>query len=169
LNDFVCSFHDCIHINEKGEKIKDHHYSKTLKKVLSQVDLMAAGGMSTLTVMFRKSAIEEFPPYFNEILNADLVLWSILGKHGKAYFDESIEKGVYRIHDGGIYSKKTIMYKVKNYITTLEIIKSNSNLGEVKELINKKLKKRYLILTYYNLRMFQFTKFFKSMILYFKL
>ena len=164
-NDFVCSFHDCIHIDESGEKIKDSHYTKKHKKVLLKEDLIAGGGMSTLTVVFRTKALSSFPEYTKNALNGDLILWSMIGKHGKAYFDESIGKGAYRIHGGGVYSMKDIVYKVKNHIATLEYIKGDIDSIKAKEIINSKIAKRYLFLAKNSLKVFEPIQFIKNIFL----
>jgi len=48
----------------------------------------------------------------------DLITWSLLGAHGRGKYLSDIEPAAYRVHDGGIFSKKTIKQKYEMSIIT---------------------------------------------------
>jgi len=83
-----------------------HGKSGGSEKDLSEEELMKTAAINTLTVCFR-NLIQDFPIEFFHAKFGDLFLWSLLGKYGKGKYLSNIEPSMYRIHEGGIFSKKT--------------------------------------------------------------
>lgn len=73
---------------------------------LEKLDLQRATSINTLTVCFR-NVIQNTPPCFHCTGHGDLFLWSLLGAHGKGKFISEIKPSAYRVHDGGVFSKKS--------------------------------------------------------------
>jgi len=73
---------------------------------LESIELQKAASINTLTACFR-NVIKEFPPEFQRTQFGDLFLWSLLGAHGKGKFLKDIKPARYRVHDGGVFSKKS--------------------------------------------------------------
>jgi glycosyltransferase involved in cell wall biosynthesis len=73
---------------------------------LSEEQLKCAFPINTLTTCFR-NVINEYPPEFSIAKFGDLTIWSLLGAYGKGKFISEIKHSAYRVHDGGIFSKKS--------------------------------------------------------------
>lgn len=48
----------------------------------------------------------------------------MLGRYGRAKYQKSVEKPVYRVHDGGVWSKKDETTKIKHSVNTYSKMKS---------------------------------------------
>lgn len=75
-------------------------------KDLSEEELKHATPINTLTTCFR-NIIKELPPEFSIAKIGDLTIWSLLGAYGKGKFIGEIKPSAYRVHDGGVFSKKS--------------------------------------------------------------
>jgi len=84
---------------------------------LSEKQLKRASPINTLTTCFR-NVINESPPEFSIAKIGDLTIWSLLGAYGKGKFISEIKPSAYRIHDGGIFSKKSTTEKRHMSLTT---------------------------------------------------
>ncbi len=101
-SEYILSYHNSIIVDEN-----DHQISE--KKNPSPADYtqeaMLCGEVLILTntVMFRK--VENVTAeQLDGILNADTVLWHLLGHYGKSKYQEEIEYAAYRTHTGGVWS-----------------------------------------------------------------
>jgi len=86
-------------------------------KDLSEEQLKRAASIYTLTTCFR-NVIKEFPPEFSIAKIGDLIIWSLLGAYGKGKFIGEIKPGAYRVHDGGVFSKRSLKEKTYMSLTT---------------------------------------------------
>ena len=73
---------------------------------LDSLELKKARPLNTLTTCFR-NVLNDFPPEFECAKTGDLFLWSLLGHYGKGKFLDNIKPSRYRIHEQGLFSKKT--------------------------------------------------------------
>lgn len=73
---------------------------------LDAEELIKARSLHTLTTCFR-NVIKEIPLDLLSARYGDLIMWSLLGAHGKGKYLADIKPAAYRIHDGGVHSKKT--------------------------------------------------------------
>ncbi len=48
----------------------------------------------------------------------DLVIWSLLGAHGRGKYLSDIKPAAYRVHDGGVHSKKSMQQKIEMLLIT---------------------------------------------------
>lgn len=87
------------------------------RRDVSADELKKGVPLCTLTTCFR-NVITETP---RELFSAKLVdraLWSLLGAHGKGKYLSDITPSAYRVHDGGIHSKKSKVQKIEASLTT---------------------------------------------------
>lgn len=152
-NDFVLSFHDCMVFDGSANLLKRSLLKIEYKKNLSQFELLTGTWLPTLSVVFRKESVNRLPNSMYKVLNLDTILWAYLGQFGKAHFDESTI-AVYTQHSGGIWSGKSLEYKLKNNIKTLSYI----SLFTVNYKVNKVLYRRVLSLIW-RLTKLHFTNF----------
>lgn len=68
-------------------------------------ELQKCINISTLTTCFR-NVVKELPPESLTARFGDLFIWSLLGQYGKGKFLGDIKPAKYRVHDGGVCSKK---------------------------------------------------------------
>ncbi len=120
--DYIITCHNAKVINEKGIITKEKKLQKQASnKTYSQIDLKKGAHLLTLTMMFRNiDFLEKFLPSFYSVLNADTYLISCLGFYGKGMFLSNIKDASYRVHEGGIWSKKQDFTKFSNLVRLFE-------------------------------------------------
>lgn len=101
--EYVITYTDSQPFNENGKLDIDFGASR---RDLKAEDLIKATSLHTLTTCFR-NIIGEIPADLLSARYGDLVMWSLLGAHGKGKYLAGIKPAAYRIHDGGVHSKKT--------------------------------------------------------------
>lgn len=112
--EYIITYHDCQPFDENGDINADLGGAK---KDLDAIELQKCTPIYTLTTCFRNI----FKSYPNEDFCSpfgDLFLWSILGNYGKGKYISSIKPAKYRIHNGGIFSKKTKKQKYEMALMT---------------------------------------------------
>jgi glycosyltransferase involved in cell wall biosynthesis len=86
-------------------------------KDLSEEQLKRATPINTLTACYR-NVIKEFPPELSIAKIGDLTTWSLLGAYGKGKFISDIKPSAYRVHNNGVFSKKSPAEKMYMSLTT---------------------------------------------------
>jgi len=112
--EYVITYSDAQPFDENG--LLDVNYGGA-KKDLDSIELKKAIPIFTLTTCFR-NVIKEIP---HELISArfgDLVMWSLLGHYGKGKYLPDIMPAAYRVHDEGVFSKKTIKQKHEMRVIT---------------------------------------------------
>jgi len=84
---------------------------------LESIDLQKASSINTLTACFR-NVVKELPSEFQCTKFGDLFTWSLLGRYGKGKFLSDIKPSKYRVHDGGIFSKKKKIVRQEMWLIT---------------------------------------------------
>lgn len=84
---------------------------------LDAIDLKKATPLFTLTTCFR-NVIKEIPQDLMSARFGDLVIWSLLGAHGRGKYLSNIKPAAYRVHAGGVFSKKTTRQKYEMAVIT---------------------------------------------------
>jgi glycosyltransferase involved in cell wall biosynthesis len=102
-NAYILSYHNSIIVDENDELISE---MKNTSPADYTQEAMLCGEVLILTntVMFRK-VNNVTAEQLDGILNADTVLWHLLGHYGKSKYQEEIVYAAYRIHSGGVWSK----------------------------------------------------------------
>lgn len=113
-SEYVITYHDCTPFDENGP-VKINYGGA--RRDLDAVDLQKSTPIFTLTTCFR-NLIKELPPEHRMAKFGDLVIWSLLGAHGKGKYMGDIQPAMYRVHDGGAFSKKTKVYKIEMQLVT---------------------------------------------------
>lgn len=89
----------------------------SFQKSLSAHALQRGSFILTLTVMF-VNEIKDQPEERKYFINGDNFLFSRLGRFGGYKYMEDISPGVYRAHEGGIWSSLSHKQKIANQINT---------------------------------------------------
>ena len=99
--DFAFCFHK-VKVN-RDDKIEDD-FMQEVNEITTIYDLAKGLYVRTLSVIFRSSILKSFSENQKNNISGDYSLFLLLSEHGKIkYFNETM--GVYRIHDGGVWSK----------------------------------------------------------------
>jgi glycosyltransferase involved in cell wall biosynthesis len=112
--DYVITYTDSQPFDESG-KLKINFGGAT--RDLSADELQKSTPIYTLTTCFR-NIIKEIPQDLMSARFGDCIIWSLLGAHGRGKYLSDIEPAAYRVHDGGIFSKKTIKRKYEMAVIT---------------------------------------------------
>ena len=115
--EYVLSFHDATIINEKNEVVVPSKMRKNNAYCdRTSDDLINGVEVSTQTVMFRaehlKKIVAEMFGYMG--FSSDTLLFSLLGRYGKAKFQMEICNSVYRMHGHAAWSASSEMKKKEN-------------------------------------------------------
>ena len=78
---------------------------------LEAIELQNCISISTMTTCYR-NVLKEFPPEALIARFGDLFIWSLLGQYGKGKFLGDIKPTKYRVHNGGVFSKKNPRQKL---------------------------------------------------------
>jgi len=133
--DYVITAHK--HDTLKNEVI--YKLDKNLNESLTLQDLAFDIPFNTLTVMFKRSALD-INEYINLKINYAHFLFLYLAQFGKVHYNNT-SMAVYRVHTGGIWSGKTFYDRAMMGISTLgEIIEYFSK----NKIVAKRLKHKYI-------------------------
>jgi len=99
---YVITYSDCQPFDENG--VVDHDYGGA-REDLTATQLKKATPIFTLTSCFR-NVIDEVPLDLMSARYGDLVMWSLLGHHGKGKYLPEVSPSAYRVHDRGLHSSK---------------------------------------------------------------
>jgi|GEM_PF-1924128 Glycosyltransferases involved in cell wall biogenesis len=159
--DYLFSFHDCKVFSSSGCVLKQSKLGEKRRRDWLPGQLVQGAAMPTMSVMFRAHLVSNIPSQFFKVANGDTFLFSYWGQFGKAGFLESIEPGMYRVHEGGVWSKVATAKKLENYLFTfqnLELVVSSPH----KPAVRKKVSKIATTLALEYFRSRNWSKFFPS-------
>jgi len=111
----VMCYHDAIRLGEGGHVVG---HSKPSKSGYSASQLTVAPFIPTLTRMFRNKPIHWLDRRPLPIA-LDVVLTSYLSRYGGAVYVNDIAPAVYRVHDGGMWSRRGTVERLR---TTLDAV-----------------------------------------------
>tara|TARA_R100000935_G_scaffold9921_3_gene19911 strand:- start:9298 stop:10224 length:927 start_codon:yes stop_codon:yes gene_type:complete len=134
-DDYVLSFHDAMENNNKNIV-----YNNKGNDLCSE-DLILNSHLHTSTAFFRWNKEISKKTKGITVTNGDTALYSILGHFGKGKYIKDITPSIYRIHDGGVWSGKTLDFKLSSAIETYKWILNNSDIKYKNALREKILKK----------------------------
>jgi glycosyltransferase involved in cell wall biosynthesis len=146
----IC-FHNVMVIYEDSPEISHPFYvqnpngpfMKGKPKPISNLeDLLKGNFIQTPSVMFRAPPFDEFPNWFYFTPMGDWSIHILNAQHGKiGYIDEIM--GIYRIHDGGVWSSKGLIPKLQREIETYRFFNAHFNF-RYNKFIKSKISLRYL-------------------------
>ena len=116
--DYVMSYHNASVVDSSGNIIKPYKIPEEKRRDITQQEL-AKGKLLPLTLswMYRNNNYGDLPE-LDKVLNGDVFFCSMLGLHGKAKYHNDISPAIYRVHNGGIWSKKDDRYRKRNTVNT---------------------------------------------------
>jgi glycosyltransferase involved in cell wall biosynthesis len=114
-SEYVITYTDCMPFDESGVLNRDFGGAT---EDLSALDLKKAASISTLTTCFR-NVIDEIPQDLLSARYGDMVTWSLLGHHGKGKYLANIRPAAYRVHEGGLHSRKANRGRATMHLVTV--------------------------------------------------
>lgn len=112
--DYVITYTDCRPFNEFGNI--EINFSGA-RRDLDSTELKKATPIFSLTACFR-NILKEIPPDLMSARFGDLITWSQLGHFGKGKYLSNITPAAYRVHNGGVFSRKTLKEKYEMALIT---------------------------------------------------
>lgn len=121
-NNFDCKFcfHSVYRYNEEDQN--DRHRimpERKKEKSLTLEDVLPYNFIATCSVVFRNGQIKKWPIWMYEVKFNDWPLYVFLLENGGTGCFINDLYGVYRVHRGGVYSKKT---ELENYFNAIDIL-----------------------------------------------
>ena len=110
-------FHDCMIIHEGEKSNQEQRLRIGNRKIAEEVDLISIideNNIALASIMFR-NFIEETPKYRKETSKGDYALMVMIAEQGKIKYLPEV-MSTYRIHDGGVWSSRSPIYKEKENI-----------------------------------------------------
>lgn len=119
--DYAICFHNITIVHENW-KLEIGNYCPLYKKeIFTLEDLLLDNFISTCSTMFRRGLFSEFPDWFFTLNQGDWPLHIFNAQHGKiGYINEVM--GVYRVHQGGVWSKQSEIWQIQQTIKCLKHI-----------------------------------------------
>ena len=112
--DYVITYTDCQPFDENGILHTDFGGNK---RDLDSIELIKCTPIYTLTACFR-NVIKDIAPDLMSARFGDLVIWSLLGAHGRGKYLSEIKPAAYRVHEGGVFSRKPSTQKLEMLLIT---------------------------------------------------
>lgn len=142
-DDFVICFHNLMIMYEDGRET--HLSNLEDQKEVSFIEDLAQGNyIYTASCVFRNGLINEFPEWYNNSPVGDYVIHMLNAKHGPIKYLPEI-MAVYRVHKGGTWENKGIIFRVEKWVELLELMKNHFNPG-VKKIFEQIQSNHYSIL-----------------------
>jgi len=116
--EYVITYTDCQPFDEAGNV--DHDFGGA-REDLESIDLKRATPLFTLTTCFR-NVIDDIPQELMSARYGDMVTWSLLGGHGKGKYLTNISPAAYRVHEGGLHSKKDNKERAVMHLVTVRAL-----------------------------------------------
>jgi len=129
LMDLHSDFSECFHLVKTvyEDDRESTLFPKTLKKdVYVLDDVVSEFFIPTPSVLFRKSAINSFPPSFYQMKNPDWMIHVLCAEKGKIGFINEV-MAVYRVHSGGVWSGIGRVKVLENTIISAKVINKYLN------------------------------------------
>jgi len=139
--DFSICFHRVSVINNLDNKLIYNYPAKNYKSVSTIEDLLQCNFMQTCAVVYRNGLVKEIPEWFSGLKLADWPLHILHAEYGKiAYINQIM--GTYRVHNKGVWSGNTLIYRNSEVIKMLDAINIYSKL-KYNQIINTTITNLY--------------------------
>ena len=137
--DFAICFHNMRIIDEDKPHLT--RVSNIKQKEITDINTLALGNyIFTASCIFRKN-FSRMPDWFYQCPVGDYPLHLLNAQYGKIKFIDEV-MGVYRVHQGGIWENKNLLYRLEEWAKMLEMIRGNFN-SNIKRILNNSLNKTY--------------------------
>lgn len=117
--DYVLTYHDFVRVRDSSTETNKSNLSESDRQDCSDEDLILyRKWIKPLTMCF-KNVISDFPKEMLSVKNGDMFVLSLLGNHGKGkWMGDEIEPGIYREHQGGVWSSIGTQKRNIDFINT---------------------------------------------------
>jgi len=137
----IC-FHSVRELYEDGSRTSWIFLPPGKKEIYTLEDLLERNLMATLSMMFRNGLFGELPTWFYGTRMGDWPLNILNAQYGKiGYIDEVM--GVYRVHNGGVWSSNELIRKLQGEVEAYRFINSHFNF-RYNKFIRSHISLRYL-------------------------
>lgn len=167
-SEYVLCYHDFKIVDSSGMEINSKKASPLNSDLEAKDLLLSFKHPAPLTTFFCNVFNNEIPFQITKVIGIDVFISSLLGQKGSGKFLDEIKPSMYRVHNGGIWSKKTIEEKLFSKINTYEQLSFYYSEKEKKEIAFlfkrriKKIKAYLLFMSFKNLKPSLFLKVFKT-------
>lgn len=145
---FAGCFHDSMTIHEGKKSNQKNSRRIGNKKIVEDVDLISIineNNIAMASIMFR-NFMEKIPKYRKETSKGDYALMIWIAEQGKIKYLPEV-MSTYRIHDSGVWSSRSSMYKEEENIKFYNLLQEHftDNKYILKDLSRKKKYSFYLL------------------------
>ena len=158
-SEYILSYHNSIIVDENDHQISEKK-NPSPKDFTQEEMLSGEVFILTNTVMFRK--VENISSeQLDNVLNGDMILWHLLGYHGKSKYQEDIIYAAYRVHSGGVWSSLDEVKRFENHIKIIQVLRNllPDNYNSLKKRMEKNMNKRIVLRLYKFIRILNFKEF----------
>ena len=118
-DDYVVCGHDARVVDSKGEVVKDSKLHDQFKKDATSEELKNGFWLLSTCILYRNLPIfQNYPKEAYKVSNGDTFLISLLGGYGKYKFLSDIQPAIYRKHEGGVWSMKSLKERALGLLKT---------------------------------------------------
>ena len=121
--DFAVCFHN-VKVSYDDHRRESWNYCRPDQKEISTLeDLLDRNFIATSSTVFRRECLGELPDWFLKMKTGDWLIHILNAQNGKiGYLNEVM--GVYRIHDAGLWSRRSSIQNTLSEITMFEALAS---------------------------------------------
>lgn len=115
---YVISGHDAFIIDDKGKQLKESKLPRMHKHDYSSEELQKGKAwLLTMSWVYRNLHIEDVPERLMT-RNGDKFFTALIGRYGSSKYHDDIRPAAYRVHSGGIWSKRTSRERMEEHLNT---------------------------------------------------
>jgi len=141
--EYVITYTDCAPFDESGAVKKNYG---GITRDASAVELKKSLPIYTLTACFR-NIVDKIPEDLKYVRVADQVMWSLLGKFGNGKYLSNVKPSAYRVHDRGVFSKRSRSYRYQNALFTSNALYAYYARGGDTDIAQYYLERSYRLMT----------------------
>ena len=124
--DFSQCFHKVNVVNEITLEKNKTFPDFLSKNEFKLIDVLETFFIPTLSVLFRKSVVDDIPPLFYQMKNPDWMLHILCAQQGKLGFIDKV-MGDYRVHASGVWSGIGRIKVLENTIKSAQVMNEYLN------------------------------------------
>lgn len=159
--DFSLTHTNVDHVDEHGNITL--HAPLKYKAVMTHEEVAGQITVQTLTMVFRKDALPDFPPEYYKVFNADVFLTALLSEKGKVKFFNAVT-GCYRKHAGGTFTGINYKNKQLHKLASLKVLIDYFPSKLLRRNLNTMVSKTYGRILYADLSSRHYADFFKRVL-----
>lgn len=146
---YAACFHDCMIIYEGRKSNQKNRLRIGNRNIVEDVDLISIineNNIAMASIMF-KNFIQKTPKYRKETSKGDYALMIWIAEQGKIKYLPEV-MSTYRMHDGGVWSSRSSMYKEKENIKFYTLLQEHfTNNKYILKVLSRKKKYSFYLLS----------------------